>query len=378
MLLQKISVTQFRNFSFDSFDFKAPVIGITGLNGAGKTNLLDAVYYLCYTKSYFQSREINNVQTGTNGFRIEGAFEHHYSGTLEAGASLSFGEGRGGVITNTEETIVCKWKEGKKIVEHDGIPYEKITEHIGKYTAVMIAPDDIELINEGSELRRKFIDGLLSQSDAPYLEHLLQYQKLLAQRNAYLRQTSFQQIAHDLLDVYDEQLAYHGAYLIQEREQLSAKIPEWVQRYYASLSGGSESIGLQYRCCTASQPLPELLKRSRQRDIEYKRTLSGPHTEDWLFTIEESPLKAHASQGQKKSFLISLKLAHIHWLQQLGKSPFLLLDDIFEKLDRSRLLRLFEMLQQFDLSQIFMTHTSAEDLLQTVNKYYKEVQLVKL
>jgi DNA replication and repair protein RecF len=163
--LNKISLTQFRNFASGSFSFDAPVIGITGLNGTGKTNLLDAIYYLCYTKSYFQSRDINNVQHGTQGFRVEGSFE--------------------------EEQIICKWKEGKKTIEHNDVLYEKVTDHIGKYSAVMIAPDDIELINEGGELRRKFIDGLLSQSDPEYLDHLLMYQKFLSQRNAYLKQTAF-------------------------------------------------------------------------------------------------------------------------------------------------------------------------------------------
>lgn len=350
--LEKITITQYRNFALDSFGFDAPVVGITGLNGAGKTNLLDAIYYLCYTKSYFQSKEINNVQHGTQGFRIEGSF---------AG-----------------EQIICKWKEGKKTIEHDGNLYEKVTDHIGKYTSVMIAPDDIQLINEGSELRRKFIDGLLSQGDPVYLEHLLLYQKFLVQRNAYLKLNAFQNMSHDLIDIYDEQLAVHGAYLIQERELLSQQIPALVQEYYAGLSGDAEVVGIQYRRCSEPGQLLTLLQSSRKRDMEYKRTLHGPHTEDWLFLISDNLLKAHASQGQKKSFLISLKLSHIKWLQNSNKKPFLLLDDIFEKLDRRRLSHLFGLLQQCSLSQIFMTHTSSEDLMEIVSRYYDKVQLVKL
>lgn len=342
--LQKISLTQFRNFGSGSFRFTAPVTGITGLNGSGKTNLLDAIYYLCYTKSYFQSRDSNNVQYGTEGFRIDGRFD---SGQ-----------------------VVCKWKEGKKTIEHDGVLYEKITEHIGRYTAVMIAPDDIALINEGSELRRKFMDGLLSQSSRDYLEHLLLYQKVLVQRNALLRQA--QQLNHELLDIYDAQLAMHGACLIREREQLSEQLPARVQSYYTALSGGAEQVDLQYRRSAAPGQLLALLQHSRRRDIEYRRTLTGPHTEDWLFTISGNPLKAHASQGQKKSFLISLKLAHIHWLLQQGKHPLLLLDDIFEKLDRERLKRLFGLLQQFSLSQIFISHTNGDELLNTTSEYYKD------
>lgn len=351
-LLQKISLTQFRNFDFKTFPFDAKVTGITGLNGAGKTNLLDAIYYLCYTKSYFQGREINNVKYDTTGFRVEGNFEN--------------------------ETIVCKWKEGKKTIEHDGVVYEKVTEHIGKYSSVMIAPDDIELINDGSELRRKFMDGLLSQSDPNYLEYLLLYQKILTQRNAYLKQTAAHNISHDLLDIYDDQLTQYGSYLIQERKKLSAQLPEWVQAYYAILSNEAERVGLVYKNNAEPDNLKAALNHSRRRDMEYRRTLVGPHTDDWIFLIGENAMKAHASQGQKKSFLISLKLAHIKWLETLGKRPFLLLDDIFEKLDRKRLLKLFEMLDQFSLSQIFLTHTSEADLLETVKQFYTDIRIIKL
>jgi len=350
--LQKITITQFRNFGSAAFSFPSRVTGITGLNGAGKTNLLDAIYYLCYTKSYFQGREINNVKFDTNGFRIEGRFD--------------------------DETITCKWKEGKKSVEHDGIAYEKVTEHIGKYTAVMIAPDDIELINDGSELRRKFMDGLLSQSDPEYLESLLLYQKVLMQRNAYLKQTAPAQLSHDLLDIYDGQLAQYGAYLITERLRLSQQLPDWVQSYYAALCNDAETVETQYRTATAPDKLKAALAQSRRKDLEYKRTLTGPHTDDWIFLIGGNPMKAHASQGQKKSFLISLKLAHIRWLEQLNKTPFLLLDDIFEKLDRKRLQRLFEMLADFNIPQIFLTHTSDTDLAGSVSRFYSDVHIIKL
>lgn len=355
--LEKITLTQFRNFERKTFSFEGPVTGITGLNGAGKTNLLDAIYYLCYTKSYFQSREINNVQKGKDGFRVSGDFT-------------------GG--PRSPEEISCLWRDGKKSIEHNQTPYERVTEHIGKYTAVMIAPDDIELINDGSELRRKFMDGLLSQSNNQYLEHLLLYQKYLAQRNAYLKQAPTAHAARTLLDVYDEQLAKHGAYLIRERIKLSAGMPEWVQAYYATLSGGSEQVDLQYKASATPENLLLILQQSRARDLDYRRTQYGPHMEDWLFTLDGQVMKTQASQGQKKSFLISLKLAHIKWLQQLDKKPFLLLDDIFEKLDKTRLMRLFDMLQHFSLSQVFMTHTDEYDLIHTVKNYYDNLQLIRL
>lgn len=355
--LQKITLTQFRNFERTTFSFEGPVTGITGLNGAGKTNLLDAIYYLCYTKSYFQSREINNVQQGKEGFRVTGAFENQ---------------------DGLAEEISCLWREGKKSIEHDQAPYERVTEHIGKYSAVMIAPDDIELINDGSELRRKFMDGLLSQSGNGYLEHLLLYQKYLAQRNAYLKQAPSFSSAQALLDIYDEQLAHHGAFLIRERSRLSAVMPGWVQAYYATLSGGAEQVGMLYKASADPAQLLQVLQQARSRDLDYRRTLYGPHMEDWLFTLDGQVMKTQASQGQKKSFLISLKLAHIKWLQQLDKKPFLLLDDIFEKLDKTRLTRLFDLLQQGSLSQVFMTHTDESDLLQTVKHFYHNLQLIRL
>lgn len=355
--LQKITLTQFRNFERQAFSFEGPVTGITGLNGVGKTNLLDAIYYLCYTKSYFQSRELNNVQKGKDGFRVTGSFER---------------------TPGLQEEISCLWRDGKKSIEHDQAPYEKVTEHIGKYSAVMIAPDDIELINDGSELRRKFMDGLLSQSGNGYLEHLLLYQKYLAQRNAYLKQAPPAYAAHPLLDIYDEQLAKHGAVLIRERNRLSAIMPAWVQDYYARLSGRAEQVGMQYKASASPENLLLVLQQARSRDLDYRRTQYGPHMEDWLFSLDGQAMKTQASQGQKKSFLISLKLAHIKWLQELGKRPFLLLDDIFEKLDKTRLTRLFELLQQCELSQVFMTHTDAADLTQTVQRYYDTLQLIRL
>lgn len=364
-LLRKITLTQYRNFSLRTFDCTAPIVGLTGFNGSGKTNLLDAIYYLCYTKSYFQSREVNNVQHGTEGFRIEGVLQE-----------APFLPGSDPVADPT--TISCTWKEGKKTIQVNGAAYEKITDHIGKYAAVMIAPDDIGLINEGSDLRRKFMDGLLAQSNPRYLECLLTYQKYLTQRNAYLKQTPPALLAHDLLDVYDEQLALHGAYLIRERQRLSVILPEWAQQYYSRLSGDREMIAMHYKPTCMPEELSDFLKNSRQRDMLYRRTCYGAHTEDWSLLLGEHPLKTHASQGQKKSFLISLKLAHIQWLQQLGQHPFLLLDDIFEKLDKQRLHHLFDLLQAFSLSQIFLTHTDAADLLPIVSEYYKDIQIISL
>ena len=360
--LSKITLTHFRNFEFQSFDFNSSIIGITGNNGIGKTNLLDAVYYLCYTKSYFQNKEINNVQTGKDGFRLVGDWlldtdEDNYQ---------------------EKESSICIWRDNKKNFEHNGVTYTKITDHIGKFNAVMIAPDDIEIINGGSEVRRKFIDGLIAQNDREYLQHLLQYQKVLQQKNAYLKQSYNHSVSFDLLDIYDEQLAESGAFLIRTRMEIAAILPQWILGFYEQLCDGKETINITYKSCSTPEQLPDLIRRYRKRDMEFKRATIGPHTEDWLFNFKDFPFKAHASQGQKKSLLISLKLAQLKWLQSIEKSPILLLDDIFEKLDQKRLKQLFALLQQFPIAQIFMTHTNSEDLSVLVKEYYQDLEIIHL
>ncbi|WP_129020343.1 DNA replication/repair protein RecF [Edaphocola flava] len=356
--LSSISLTQFRNYDLQSFSFDAKVIGITGKNGIGKTNLLDAIYYLCFTKSYFQSKEINNVQQGREGFRIEG----HFADTDDA-----------------REATCIVWKEGKKKITEKGILVERVTDYIGKHTALMIAPDDIELINGASDVRRKFIDGLLAQADSQYLESLLSYQKILMQRNAYLKQTPAFQINTDLLEVYDTQLAQHGSYLITKRQELSAHLPEMVCRFYESIALHSENIGIAYKPSTTQpEQLKELLVYNRRRDIEARRTTAGPHTEDWQILLDGNPCKTHASQGQKKSLLIGMKLAQLEWLRQLGKSPLILLDDIFEKLDQERLSRFFSLLNQLDIAQIFMTHTQSESIEMLAGPHFEGIQIIDL
>lgn len=349
--LRSITLTQFRNYTFRSFDLKARVIAISGNNGVGKTNLLDAVYYLCFTKSYFQSREINNVQEGKEGFRIEGLFAD------------DTGNARSAII----------WKEGKKRLLVDDVTVEKMTSYIGTHTALMIAPDDIELVNGASAVRRKFFDGLLSQADPEYLEQLIRYQKILEQKNAFLKQSPYP-ADRELLDIYDQQLALSGAYLLQKRLEISAHIPLSVSEAYEAIAQQKEAIDVIYNPCVQDPAqLLSLFRYQRARDIEAKRSTLGPHTEDWQLLLNELPYKTHASQGQKKSLLISMKLAQLEWLRQLGKTPIVLLDDIFEKLDKERIQRLFALLSTLDIPQIFMTHTSAADMKAALAKHFEEV-----
>ncbi|MBL7711451.1 MAG: DNA replication and repair protein RecF [Chitinophagaceae bacterium] len=337
ILLRKISLYQFRNYETASFSFDKRITCITGKNGSGKTNLLDAIYTLCYTKSYFSATIQPTVMQGKDAYRIEGSFKHR----------------------DKEELVSCIYRNAKKELSCGGIAYEKQSEHIGKFAAVMIAPDDIELINEGSELRRKFIDGILGQSDRPYLEALLQYQKVLAQRNAWLKMydTNGRPDAAQL-DYYNSLLARSGSYLFECRQAFTRAFLPVLQQYYALLSGGGEQVSMQYQSDLNQHSLPYWLSEHLQHDIRYQRTLRGIHKDELVFLLDGNPLKAYGSQGQKKSFLFSLKLAQFAYLRSnMQQSPLLLLDDVFEKLDQQRMEALLHIIGDDMFGQVVITDT---------------------
>ncbi len=302
--------------------------------------MLDAVYYLCYTKSYFSAYQQNSVQKGLDGFRVEGIFDRN----------------------DTTETISCKWKQGKKEVFQNQVEYDKLTDHIGRYAAVMVAPDDIELINEGSELRRKWIDSILSQTDKEYLERLMRYQRVLQQRNAWLKMQNNVMPANSAeLDYYDARLAEDGTYIHGLRRVFTTAFLPLLNDYYHKLSGGREVIDMQYESDLDQKSLQHWLKDSLQNDLRMQRTLKGIHKDDWNFLLQENILKQYASQGQKKSFLFALKLAQYTYLsKELGYLPILLLDDVFEKLDQQRIEALLTIIRAADFGQVIITDTHAE------------------
>lgn len=336
--IKKISLLQFKNYERAVYEFTAPITCITGLNGVGKTNLLDAVYYLCYTKSYFSSYQQHNVKHGTDGFRLEGTFAYE--------------EGE-------EELISCKWKEGKKEIGVNGVAYEKLTDHIGRYAAVMIAPDDMELINDGSEVRRKWVDGILGQTDKTYLESVLQYQQVLQQRNAWLKayQVHPPENSH-VLEFYDIQLVRFGDYIFKKRQAFISEFIPLLNYFYQALSGGKENIAIHYKSDLASHSFAALLKKGLSQDIRLQRTLKGIHKDDFDFGLNNAHVRQFGSQGQKKSYLFALKLAQFKYLQNIsGHTPILLLDDIFEKLDEERLMALLHIITQDDFKQVILTDT---------------------
>ncbi len=343
--LIKITLLQFRNYASATFHFNAKVTCITGPNGSGKTNLLDAIYYLCYTKSYFSAYQQNTVQTGLDGFRVTGIFEYQ----------------------NKQESISCKWKQGKKEIFLNDKEYEKINDHIGKYSSVMIAPDDISLINEGSELRRKWIDSILSQTDTTYLEKLIRYQKVIIQRNAWLKMQSFNPAANNIeLEYYNNQLEIDGSYLFKERTTFLNSFIPLLNEYYKKLTFGKEVAELNYNSELQENSLISLLNKYHNQDLKFQRTMHGIHKDELEFKLNSLSLKLYGSQGQKKSFLFALKLAQYAYLRQKqGKMPLLLLDDIFEKLDQNRMIALLGIIQDNEnFGQVIITDTHPERIKQ--------------
>jgi DNA replication and repair protein RecF len=338
--ISKISLIQYRNYTSATFQFPQPVTCITGPNGSGKTNLLDAVYYLCFTKSYFSAQQQSSAQNGTDGFRVSGEFE----------------------TNGRKDTIVCKWQGGKKEVLKNESEYEKITDHIGAYPAVMIAPDDIELINGHSEPRRKWVDGILSQADRDYLEKLIRYQRLLQQRNAWLKNEAIRPSGNNTeLEYYNACMSADADYIYKRRAAFLQDFHPMLSDIYQRLCGGNEPLEVFYTSDLQQKTLQEWLDQGLEYDLRYQRTLRGIHKDDWEFTLNGMSLKQFGSQGQKKSYLFALKLAQYTWLSAtLKQLPILLLDDIFEKLDQHRMEALLRIIRSDAFGQVLLTDTHAE------------------
>ena len=356
--LNSISLTQFKNYSNRSFQFNERIVGICGNNGVGKTNLLDAIHYLCFTKSYF-TRDVLNIQNGHQGFRVDGELE----------------------LTDKNERAVCILREtGKKEFSVNDGAYEKFSEHIGRYPCVIIAPDDIHIITEGSEERRRFLDALLSQIDKVYLQHLINYTKILAQRNSLLK--SFYETGNkdlSLLDVLDQQLIKPGEYIFEKRKQFLVSFLPAVKKLYNEIARQEEEIELHYSSELNQCSFTELLHLNRQRDMAAQRTTGGIHKDDLVFNLSGQLFKNIASQGQRKSLLFALKIAEMDILREnKGFAPLLLLDDVFEKLDEDRISNLLRRVCIENDGQVFITDTNKERLSEHLNDLKIKYQLIIL
>ena len=366
--LQHISLLQFKNYSNRSFDFTERIIGICGNNGVGKTNLLDAIHYLCFTKSYFTRLDGNNVQHGNTGFRLEGNIE----------------------LNGKPEKAVCILREtGRKEFSINEGLYEKFSQHIGRYPCVVIAPDDAELITGESKERRTFLDALLCQFDAEYMQHLIIYKKILEQRNSLLK--SFAETSgrparmtrsdgnFELLDVLDEQLIKPGDSIFKMRKEFLISFLPIVKKLYNEISRKQEDVNLFYESELLQASLSELLKINRSKDCFAQRTTSGNHRDDLDIQLSNQPFKNIASQGQRKSLLFALKLAEMEVLRkEKGFSPLLLLDDVFEKLDEDRISNLLNKVCVENDGQVFITDTNEERLRSHLESLSANYQLVIL
>ncbi|MBS1574919.1 MAG: DNA replication and repair protein RecF [Bacteroidetes bacterium] len=357
--VSSISLTQFKNYQFESFDFSERVIGICGKNGVGKTNLLDALHYLCFTKSYFTRSDTLCVKHGQEGFRIDGSF----------------------VLNDKKEKVVCILREtGKKELSINDELYNKFSKHIGHYPCVIIAPDDIQIITDGSEERRKFIDTLLSQFDAEYLQSLILYTKVLQQRNSLLK--SFAENTNKdfgLLDILDSQLVKPGEIIFDKRKEFLVSFLPVVKQLYTTIAKQYESINLYYESELLNLSFAELIKLNRNKDCTLQRTTAGIHRDDIEFELNGEAFKNIASQGQRKSLLFALKLAEMEVLKkEKGFAPLLLLDDVFEKLDEDRISNLLQKVCIENEGQVFITDTNKERLTQHLQQINVSHQLIEL
>jgi len=357
--LQTIALVQFKNYSDRVFKMPERVTGICGKNGMGKTNLLDAIHYLCFTKSYFSRQDATSVQQGKTGFRIEGQF----------------------VLQENPEKAVCVLREnGKKEFSVNGQAYDKFSQHIGRYPCVVIAPDDASLITGSSEERRKFLDSLLSQLDPKYLQQLIIYTKVLQQRNSLLK--SFAETGRkdlSLLEIMDQQLIPPGKYVFDKRKEFLVSFLPLVKHVYQDIARQPEDLHLYYESELLQADFNELLQATKQKDLLSQRTATGPHRDDIEIQMGQLLFKNIASQGQRKSLLFALKLAEMDVLQKEKHfPPLLLLDDVFEKLDEDRIANLLEKVCIKNEGQVFITDTNKERLSAQLEKLGVQFGMIEL
>ena len=355
MFLKELSLTNYKNFESLKFSFDTKIICFVGLNGVGKTNILDSIYHLSYTKSYFNPIPSQNIKHGETFFFISGRY----------------------MIHDKEENILVSLKKGdKKIIKRNNKLYKKFSDHIGKIPLVLISPDDRNLIIEGSETRRKFIDGIISQTDKEYLNNLIDYNKTLKQRNALLKMFyDNSESIRKTIDIYDRQLSSDAQKIYEKRREfLNEFIPIFKSRY-KELSNDKENVEIKHSSdISPDQNLYKLLKNSLEKDLRLQYTTKGIHKDDLNLSLDNFPIKKYGSQGQQKTFLIAMKLAQFDYLSKLDSKPILLLDDIFDKLDDARVKQIINLVNQEKFNQIFISDTNktrSENIIKKVNKSYK-------
>jgi DNA replication and repair protein RecF len=349
MYIEDISIVNYKNLKDVKAGFSPRLNCLIGNNGAGKTNLLDAVYYLSFCKSFFNSIDQLNINHHENYFMISGNYRR----------------------MDSAENITCGLQSGlKKQFKRNSKIYKKLMKHIGLLPLVMISPSDTSLILGGSDERRKFMDGVISQYNQNYLDDLLKYNRAVLQRNNLLKQfASGMPFDNELLSVWDHRLVEYGNRIHNEREKFIGKLIPVFQKYYSFISQGNEQVGLVHQSDMYENDFDSLLKESVVKDRSAQYTTTGIHKDELVFNIDKYPIKKLGSQGQNKTYLVALKLAQYEFIQEIsGMKPILLLDDIFDKLDRHRVEQIVKVVSGDTFGQIFITDTNREHLDAIIKK----------
>lgn len=336
MRLESLSLIQFKSHAQREFDFIDGINCIVGNNGVGKTNVLDAIYYMSFCKSYFNPIDSQNIKREEPFFMIQGTLERD----------------------GNSYQVACGLKRGdKKTFKFNGKKYKRLADHIGKIPLVMMTPSDTDLIHFGSDVRRKFMDGVIAQYDSQYLDHLLQYNKVLNQRNAVLKQFAESgRFDSDTIYVWDAQLDKYGSPVYEGRKAFMERFIPVFQKYYHMLAGGHEEVTISYESQLHARSFADGLADHSDKDRRATYTTFGVHKDDLQFLLDDFQLKRFGSQGQQKSFIVALKLAQFDFIRdQKGVKPLLLLDDIFDKLDSKRIKSLLELVSEHHFGQVFIT-----------------------
>jgi DNA replication and repair protein RecF len=348
--LNTLKIINFKNYEEQEMAFSDKINCFVGNNGAGKTNLLDAIYYLSFTKSYFNSVDQQNIRHGETFFAIHGDFQ------------------RNGGLPNQ---VSCIQKVGiKKQFRINQKDYDRISDHIGQFPSVMVSPYDRDLINEGSDIRRKFIDAVISQFDKAYLDSLIRYNRLLEQRNGLLKQfAERRQTDRGLLLLIDEQMMAPATNICDKRKMFLEGFAPIFRHYFEFISGGTEAVSIEYESQLTKGSYLDVVDEAFTKDQSLRYSSAGIHKDDFIFNLEGYPVKRFGSQGQQKSFAVALKLAQFDFTRDLiGFKPILLFDDIFDKLDPGRVQQIIQLVDNDSFGQVFITDTEPDRIRRTFEK----------
>lgn len=341
MHISKLTALNFKNYEQIELEFSAQINCFVGNNGEGKTNVLDAIYYLSFCKSFFNAADSDNIKFNADFFVLEAEYQR---------------------LSETEK-LYCGIKKGKKkSFKRNKKEYARLSQHIGLFPLVMVSPADSDLIHSGSDLRRKFIDGVIAQFDKEYLNQLLNYKKIMEQRNAYLKSAAENHsFDASFIEVYDVQLSSFGDSIHQKRLDFITNFTTTFNQYYHLISNGKEPVELKYISSLNNLPMLEALQQVQTKDRAATYTTVGIHKDDLEFLLNGQTLKKFGSQGQQKSYLLALKLAQYDFMKhKTNIDPILLLDDIFDKLDDNRVAALMKLVHENNFGQIFITDTHQE------------------